>query len=129
MYLGRIVELAPTEALFDAPLHPYTQALLAATPVSTPHARRPRALLQGDVPSPAAPPPGCHFHTRCPHARPLCREQVPALLQADGRAVACHFWREITGVGASPIATPSAVFQRRLAIFATQLLAMHAAPK
>jgi len=127
MYLGRIVELAPTEALFETPLHPYTQALLAATPVSTPHARRPRVLLQGDVPSPASPPPGCHFHTRCPHARPLCREQVPALVRGEGRSVACHFWREITGAGASPAAHPSEVFQRRLAIFETQQLALRAA--
>ena len=121
MYLGRIVELAPTDALYEAPLHPYSQALLAATPASSPHARRARALLQGDMPSPGAPPPGCHFHTRCPHARPPCREQAPPLEPAGGgRKVACHFWREIAGAGAAPAAAASAALVRRLALFEAQ---------
>ena len=84
MYLGEIVELRDTDELFDNPLHPYTQALLAAIPVPSPDDRQPKPLLQGDVPSPAAPPSGCRFHTRCPHARALlprsstrCSKQRP----------------------------------------------------
>ena len=96
MYLGRIVERADKRALFAAPRHPYTQALLAAIPVPVPGSGRERLLLAGDVPSPASPPPGCHFHTRCPHARPRCRAEAPALQGDNEHAVACHFWREIT---------------------------------
>ena len=119
MYLGGIVELAPVDALFETPLHPYSQALLASVPVSNPRARAPRALLDGDIPSPTRPPPGCRFHTRCPHARPLCREAPPPLEPvAGGRAVACHFWAEIAGAGAGARApAPSAAFTRRLALF------------
>ena len=123
MYLGRIVELAPTEALFEAPLHPYTQALMAAAPVPDPRARRTHPPLGGEMPSPSAPPPGCHFHTRCPHVRPDCREIVPVLSEAtDGRLVACHYWREIAAAGAgalaaSPALAPAPGLARRLALF------------
>jgi peptide/nickel transport system ATP-binding protein len=100
MYLGEIVELAAVDELFDAPLHPYTQALLAAIPVSSPHDRGSRPALAGDLPSPTAPPPGCRFHTRCPHARPRCAHDRPLGEQlASGRQVACHFWREIQAAG------------------------------
>jgi peptide/nickel transport system ATP-binding protein len=122
MYLGEIVELSETDALFDNPLHPYTQALLAAIPVPSPSSRRPKVLLQGDVPSPAAPPPGCRFHTRCPHAREICREQRPALEAGpDGRQVACHFWREIQNAGAGSISAPTAspALAKRLALYKT----------
>ncbi len=98
MYLGRIVERADKRALFTAPRHPYTQALLSAIPVPEPageQARRPRLILAGDVPSPAAPPEGCRFHTRCPHARARCAQESPALEHDGAHAVACHFWREI----------------------------------
>ena len=100
MYLGRIVELAPTRRLFTAPRHPYTQALLSAIPIPVPGRPRRRELLQGDVPNPIAPPPGCHFHTRCPHARERCRTEAPRLATSDGdHAVACHFWPDIRPTG------------------------------
>ncbi|MCW8199110.1 ATP-binding cassette domain-containing protein [Verminephrobacter aporrectodeae subsp. tuberculatae] len=94
MYLGRIVEVADRDALFSAPRHPYTEILLSSVPVPDPRTRAKRLLLQGDPPSPANPPPGCHFHTRCPLARPVCQEQAPELgarPPADGHFVACHF--------------------------------------
>jgi oligopeptide/dipeptide ABC transporter ATP-binding protein len=91
MYLGRIVEIADKEALFEMPLHPYTQALMAAAPIPDPHVKRERIVLQGDVPSPINPPPGCTFHTRCPFAFERCKVETPPLKPAaDGRQVACH---------------------------------------
>ncbi len=90
MYLGRVVESAATEALFEAPNHPYTQALLREVPrLETRRARF--QPVQGEIPSPLDPPPGCHFHPRCPHALARCREQAPTLRQiAPGRMAACH---------------------------------------
>ena len=91
MYLGRIVERAPTEQLFDGPLHPYTQALLSAVPSADPSERRERIRLEGDVPSPSNPPRGCHFHPRCPMAMDVCRETYPGATQAsEDRMVRCH---------------------------------------
>ena len=90
MYLGRIVEMADKRTLFTRPLHPYTEALLAAAPIPDPARRRRRVILEGDVPSPANPPAGCRFHTRCPHAIARCRVEDPALRPvAAGHAVAC----------------------------------------
>ena len=96
MYLGRLVEVADTEALFNAPHHPYTQALLSAAPVPDPERRRARIVLKGDVPSPANVPGGCHFHPRCPIAQAICRETVPVLRDVvpstdSGHKAACHF--------------------------------------
>ncbi len=91
MYLGRIVELSPAEDLFEAPLHPYTQALLSAIPHTQPNRTRKRVLLQGDVPSPISPPTGCHFHTRCPLAIERCRVEEPQLVQLrSGHWSSCH---------------------------------------
>ena len=91
MYLGKIAELATKDELFTEPLHPYTQALLSAVPVMNPRLKKTRVILQGDVPSPANPPPGCRFHTRCPRAMDICRESEPELKEAgSGRLVACH---------------------------------------
>ena len=95
MYLGRVVELATKDALFARPRHPYTQALLSAIPLPDPSATRERVVLAGDVPSPMHPPGGCHFHTRCPHARERCAQDTPPLETVDDHAVACHFWREL----------------------------------
>jgi oligopeptide transport system ATP-binding protein len=92
MYLGRLVEVAPAEELFDHPLHPYTRALLAAVPVPDPVAEeaRPHEVLPGEVPSPLNPPPGCVFHPRCPLAEASCRQEVPALATLrPGHGVAC----------------------------------------
>jgi oligopeptide transport system ATP-binding protein len=93
MYLGQVVELAPAEALYRDPRHPYTRALLSAVPVPEAGARRQRILLKGDVPSPSAPPSGCRFHPRCPIAeRGLCDVRAPELREVrDGHVAACHF--------------------------------------
>ena len=92
MYLGRIVEIAAARDLYDAPLHPYTEALLSAVPIPDPTAKRQRIRLAGDVPNPIHPPTGCHFHTRCPiRELPLCSTEKPPLRRsADGHWVACH---------------------------------------
>lgn len=91
MNLGQIVELAPADELFASPRHPYSRALLSAIPVPNPNARRERIILQGELPSPLAPPPGCRFHTRCPFAIERCRIEQPQLkFDAKGHAAACH---------------------------------------
>ena len=91
MYLGRIVEYTDKTTLFARPLHPYTEALLAAVPIPNPAIKRTRQVVQGDVPSPLRPPPGCHFHTRCPYAEARCRSELPLLREVQpGHHVACH---------------------------------------
>lgn len=95
MYLGKIVEIASGSELYQNPKHPYTEALLAAIPSGTPHIER--KVLEGTVPSPANPPPGCHFHTRCPYAQDICKIQEPELeFIGEQHRVACHFAHELT---------------------------------
>jgi peptide/nickel transport system ATP-binding protein len=94
MYLGSIVEEGPSEEVFSAPAHPYSQALISAVPVveTTPSGRRKRIILSGDVPSPLNPPAGCRFHPRCPVAQERCARERPTLVEHKaGRKVACHF--------------------------------------
>jgi oligopeptide/dipeptide ABC transporter ATP-binding protein len=96
MYLGVFVERAPTAALYERPLHPYTRALLAAAPVPNPRLRRARALILGDPPSPISPPSGCRFRTRCPFATARCAGEVPPLrLLEPGHWVACHYAEDL----------------------------------
>jgi oligopeptide transport system ATP-binding protein len=95
MYLGKVVELAPSNELYSRPRHPYTQALLSAIPVPDPTRARSRVILKGDVPSPLDPPSGCHFHPRCPRAGEVCRTTAPTLASPDagnaGHLASCHF--------------------------------------
>jgi peptide/nickel transport system ATP-binding protein len=92
MYLGRIVELSPAEDIFIAPLHPYTQALFGAIPLPDVDTHRKLVILKGNVPSPINPPKGCHFHTRCPLAQEICKQEQPSLRDImPGRKAACHF--------------------------------------
>jgi oligopeptide/dipeptide ABC transporter ATP-binding protein len=91
MYLGKIVEMTPREGM-KRPLHPYTQALIAAIPIADPKTKRKKIILSGEIPSPIAPPPGCAFHTRCPYAEKRCREEEPELKEWEkGHWAACHF--------------------------------------
>lgn len=93
MYLGHIVEKAPTDELFANPLHPYTKALLSSIPLPDPKAKRDRIILTGDVPSPINPPAGCVFHTRCPFVMDVCKNTIPqTTIQAPGHEVACHLY-------------------------------------
>lgn len=112
MYLGRIAELGPRDALFEAPLHPYTEALLSAVPEADPDAEshRQRIILKGDVPSPSNPPKGCNFCTRCPKVMEVCKSVKPALREVEpGRHVACHLYEITTTApqGAASEATKS----------------------
>jgi dipeptide transport system ATP-binding protein len=91
MYLGTAVEQGPKAPIFDAPLHPYTQALLGSTPSTEPEKKRQRIVLKGELPSPLDPPKGCPFSTRCPYVTDRCRVERPKLRPLAGRLVACHY--------------------------------------
>lgn len=95
MYLGKTVEHGCKKDIFERPLHPYTRALLASTPHIDPAQRQQKMMLQGELPSPLAPPPGCAFHNRCPHANERCRQEPPILRTFENRQVACHKLEEI----------------------------------
>jgi len=90
MYLGRPVEMGPSEQIYQRPLHPYTQALLSATPTIHPDPSKPKIKISGELPNPLSPPSGCAFHQRCPHANERCQAEQPALRLLDARQVACH---------------------------------------
>jgi len=105
MYLGRVVEVAESQAMYEKPMHPYTQALISAIPEPDPALQKEKQVLEGDVPSPIKPPPGCHFHPRCPYAKEKCKADAPVLRPVEGdesHLVACHFAEEIFTKIASP---------------------------
>jgi oligopeptide/dipeptide ABC transporter ATP-binding protein len=92
MYLGKLVESGEAQKLVEAPKHPYTRALFSAALPSSPDERREEIVLSGEVPSPLKPPPGCHFHPRCPQAMERCKREAPSLVPVEGRLVACHLY-------------------------------------
>lgn len=104
MYVGKLVELAPTNGLYNSPKHPYTEALLSAIPVPDPRRRAERIVLEGDVADPANPPSGCYFHPRCPYAKERCKVETPELRQvAPNHIAACHFAEELNLRGIPPL--------------------------
>jgi len=113
MYLGRIVEYTDKASLFRRPLHPYTEALLSAVPIPDPKIKRQKRVLQGDVPSPVRPPPGCTFHTRCPYVMPRCKVDVPELRQLEpGTWVSCHLHSQsLVSIGQSASAPREATMR------------------
>jgi len=131
MYLGEIVELAPAEELFAAPKHPYTGALLSAIPIPSTGARRLRTTLEGDPPNPIAPPLGCKFHTRCPHAQDRCRTERPVLRGTDAHhSVACHFAETLSLQGIASEEKPrAAAAQARFARYSAARAAMDGVAK
>lgn len=126
MYLGEIVELGDAAQVFEAPAHPYTEALLSAIPIPATGARKARIAIEGDPPNPIAPPSGCRFHTRCPHAQDICRNEHPSLRDVEnGRQVACHLSDILTLAGVNSSDTRrSTAAQRRFAHYSQARAAM-----
>jgi oligopeptide/dipeptide ABC transporter ATP-binding protein len=123
MYLGKIVEVAPADDLYDNPLHPYTLTLLSAIPIPDPEIERTRTAIrvQGDLPSPVNPPTACRFHTRCPFVQPTrCRDEEPLLRPLDGHLVACHFAEQVRAGQITPV--------ERAPVFDASLDESHAPP-
>ena len=131
MYLGEIVEMAPAAELFASPKHPYTEALLSAIPIPSTGARRLRTTLEGDPPNPIAPPPGCKFHTRCPHAQDRCRTERPSLRETGAHhGVACHLAETLSLQGIESTEKPRAAATRaRFARYSAARAAMDGAGK
>ncbi|WP_413742765.1 ABC transporter ATP-binding protein [Sodalis sp. RH15] len=122
MYLGQIIESAPTGALFDSPLHPYTQALIRSAPGLAPGGQRDLPIETGELPGPGSVPRGCRYHTRCPHVRDVCRNWEPVLTPVgEGRQVSCHRWRELQQPGTIVAAPLSEAFLRRHKLFERQI--------
>jgi peptide/nickel transport system ATP-binding protein len=110
MYVGRMVELSPTRALIERPLHPYTEALLSSVPTTDPNTMRSRIILKGEIASPINPPSGCHFHPRCPYATDRCSTEVPATRELEpSRFVACHHAESLTLRGMAAPSQPASV--------------------
>ena len=107
MYLGKIVESGEADTLVSAPKHPYTKALFSAALPSSPDERREEIVLAGEVPSPLRPPPGCHFHPRCPYAMERCKREAPELASVEGRLVACHLYAEDASVASASASRPA----------------------
>jgi oligopeptide transport system ATP-binding protein len=120
MYLGKIVELAPKDALFANPMHPYTRTLLMAIPRPDPHRKGSRQIPGGDVPSPMDPPSGCRFHTRCPFMTELCKQEEPKLrVLATGHAAACHHAEQLPPAEAAEgVHETAPVAAKRMALYA-----------
>ncbi|MEO1106172.1 MAG: ABC transporter ATP-binding protein, partial [Pseudomonadota bacterium] len=116
MYLGRIVEEAEANALFERPLHPYTRSLLEAAPRPDPRAGRIKASVTGDAPSALAPPTGCAFHTRCPMAQAICSRERPSLSPLGPARVACHFAEEAPPAAHKTVDGRSPILEKRLAV-------------
>ena len=131
MYLGEIVEMAPAAELFASPKHPYTEALLSAIPIPSTGARRLRTTLEGDPPNPIAPPPGCKFHTRCPHAQDRCCTERPSLRETGAHhGVACHLAETLSLQGIESTEKPrAAATQARFARYSAARAAMDGAGK
>lgn len=112
MYLGALVEVADRHELYQNPLHPYTQALLSAIPIAKPGRKRQRIMLRGEIPSPINPPSGCRFHTRCPFAADICRQEIPLLEEkATGHWAACHF---VESVGNTARLRPTVIHEESI---------------